>query len=318
MRRTLPWSVLAPLAILTGAAIWAVWPVLLSMADRWATDPRYAHGYLVPLFALALLWIRREPYLGAAFRPSIWGLLVLAAGAGVQLLGGYFRVQLMEGASLLIYLAGMALLVGGWPALRWAWPSILFLIFMIPLPWRVEKALGPPLQSLATMVSTFTLQTLGFMAFAEGNVIQLNEARIGVVEACSGLSMLITFIALSTGMALVVKRPLIDKVVLILSSIPVALIANIARITLTGILHETAGGEIADHFYHDLAGWLMIPFALVLYWGVIWLFSNILVEVEHATVPVGVSPVFPSLSDERPKKKTPGAGARATRPRKTR
>ena len=72
----------------------------------------------------------------------------------------------------------------------------------------LENALGPPLQWLATLASTFTLQTLGFMAFAEGNVIQLNDAKIGVVEACSGLSMVITFIALSVGMALVVDRPL--------------------------------------------------------------------------------------------------------------
>ena len=116
------------------------------------------------------------------------------------------------------------------------------------------------------MASTFTLQTLGFMAFSEGNVIQLNEARIGVVEACSGLSMLITFIALSTGMAMVVKRPLIDKIVLVLSSIPVALVANIARITLDRHPARDGGGKVADHFYHDLAGWVMIPLALVLYW----------------------------------------------------
>ena len=186
-------------------------------------------------------------------------------------------------------MAGLALLVGGWPALRWSWPAILFLIFMIPLPWRFEKALGPPLQSMATLASTFILQTLGFMAFSEGNVIQLNEARIGVVEACSGLSMLITFIALSTGMALVVKRPLLDKIILVLSAIPVALVANIARITLTGILHEKVGGKVADHFYHDLAGFIMIPFALLLYWCVIWIFSHILVEVEEAPVLVGVS-----------------------------
>ena len=139
---------------------------------------------------------------------------------------------------------------------------------------------GPPLQWLATLVSTFTLQTLGFMAFAEGNVIQLTDGNIGVVEACSGLSMVITFIALSVGMALVVERPLLDKIVLVLSAIPVALVANIARITLTGVLHETIGGQIADRFYHDVAGWVMIPFALVLYWCEIWVFSHILIEVE--------------------------------------
>jgi exosortase/archaeosortase family protein len=109
----------------------------------------------------------------------------------------------------------------------------------------------------------------------------LNEARIGVVEACSGLSMLITFIALSTASALVVKRPLLDRIVLVVSSVPVALLANIIRITVTGILHDTVGGHAADTFYHDLAGWLMIPLALVLYWLEIWVLSHILIETEQ-------------------------------------
>ena len=190
----------------------------------------------------------------------------MGLGAVVQLVGGYYHQDSLEGFALLPYLGGICLLVGGWPILKWAWPSIAFLAFMIPLPWRVETALGPPLQFVATTASTYLLQTLGFMAFAEGNVIQLNEARIGVVEACSGLSMLITFIALSTAAALVVKRPLLDRIVLVASSIPVALLANIVRITVTGILHETVGGHAATTFYHDLAGWVMMPLALVLYW----------------------------------------------------
>jgi exosortase len=157
----------------------------------------------------------------------------------------------------------------------------MFLFFMIPLPYRVEKALGPPLQWLATQASTFTLQTLGLMAFSEGNQIQIDQGRIGVAEACSGLSMLITFVALSTGMAIVVKRPFLDRIVLVLSAIPVALIANIARISLTGALQELAGGDVANHFYHDLAGWVMIPLALVLYWCEIWVLSHVFVEVEE-------------------------------------
>jgi exosortase len=288
MRRSIPWILIAPLAILAGGILWALWPVLAAMVERWTDDPRYAHGYLVPLFSLALLWMRRPENAAAAMKPSNWGLLLIALGGAVQLVGGFFRINSIEGFAVLPYLVGVALLLGGRPALRWAWPSIVFMIFMIPLPWRLEKALGPPLQYLATLASTFTLQTLGFMAFSEGNVIQLNEHRIGVVEACSGLSMLITFIALSTGMAIVVKRPLLDKLVLVLSAIPVALVANITRITLTGILHETVGGHVADKFYHDLAGWVMIPLALLLYWLEIWVFSRILVEVEAPTVLVGL------------------------------
>ena len=289
MRRTTYWPLVTSLTVLAMGLLWAFWPILVTMAERWSNDPRYAHGYLVPVFSLALLWMRRGRVPGEGLRANSWGLALIALGAAILLVGGYFRMGSIEGLALLTYLGGVAMLLGGWPALRWSWPSIMFLFFMIPLPWRIENALGPPLQWLATLASTVTLQTLGFMAFAEGNVIQLNDAKIGVVEACSGLSMVITFIALSVGMALVVNRPVLDRIVLVLSAIPVALLANIARIILTGVLHETIGGHIADKFYHDLAGWVMIPFALVLYWCEIWIFSHILVEVEATPVLVGIS-----------------------------
>jgi exosortase len=283
MFRKLPRAMVISVLILAGSLVWALWPALVSMNERWNSDPRYAHGYLVPMFALALLWMRPTGLQGLKISGNTWGLVVVGLAAAVQVVGGYYRVGTVEGLALLPYLAGLSLLIGGWPALKWSWPSIAFLVFMIPLPWRVENALGPPLQWVATTVSTYLLQTLGFMAFAEGNVIQLNEAKIGVVEACSGLSMLITFIALSTAVALVVKRPLLDRIVLIASSIPVALVANIIRITVTGILHDTAGGHVADAFYHDLAGWLMIPLALVLYWFEIWILARVLIETEHET-----------------------------------
>ena len=281
MYRKLPPALIVSFLVLAGCLAWALWPVLVAMTVRWNSDPRYAHGYLVPLFAAALLWLRPSGLKDSKISGSSWGLVSVGLAAALQLVGGFYRVGTVEGVALLPYLAGFALLIGGWPALKWTWPSIAFLAFMIPLPWRVENALGPPLQWVATTVSTYLLQTLGFMAFAEGNVIQLNEAKIGVVEACSGLSMLITFIALSTAVALVVKRPLLDRIVLVLSAIPVALLANIIRITVTGILHDTVGGHAADTFYHDLAGWLMIPLALVLYWIEICILSRILIETKH-------------------------------------
>jgi exosortase len=234
-------------------------------------------------------------------------LAFLAVGAAVQLVGGYFRIGTLEGLAVLPYLAGIALLLGGWRILAWAWPSIAFLAFMIPLPYRVEYALGSPLQFIATTVSTYLLQTLGFMAFAEGNVIQLNEARIGVVEASSGLSMLITFVALSTAAAMVVKRPLVDRVVLVASSVPVALLANIIRITATGILYDKVGVHEAETFYHDVAGWVMIPLALFMYWFEIWLLSHLLVETKYE------APLVLELGGS---KRPPNAPANLTKGRK--
>jgi exosortase len=270
-----------PFLVLGGCLLWSLWPALATMVERWSTDPRYAHGYLVPLFSLALLWMRRARLDGAKPGRSTWGLAFVALGVAFQIAGGYSHHGTLVGFALLPYLGGIALLLGGWRILDWAWPSIGFLAFMIPLPWVVENALGAPLQLIATSVSTYLLQVLGFMAFADGNVIHVNDAQIGVVEACSGLSMLISFVALSTAAAVVVKRPLVDRAVLVASSIPVALLANITRITLTGVLHERVGDHAAFRFYHDLAGWLMIPLALILYWSEIWVLSRLLVETRY-------------------------------------
>ncbi len=264
--------------LLGACLLWSYWPSLATMADRWSSDPRYAHGYFVPIFAAALLWMRRGRLAGECAGPSSWGLALLVFGAAVELGGAYYHIQWLEGISLLPYLGGLALIAGGREYLKWAWPSIAFLAFMVPPPWRIETALGSPLQAMATGASTYLLQTMGFMAFAEGNVIQLDQASIGVVDACNGLSMLMTFLALSTAAAMVVRRPLLDRLVLVASSIPVALAANIARICLTGILHETVGGHAPSTFYHDLAGWVMMPLALVLYWLEIAILSRLLVE----------------------------------------
>src|SRR5690606_18419528 len=106
---------------------------------------------------------------------------------------GLAYVEWAEAAALVLTLAGLFALLGGRPALGWAWPALLFLLFMIPLPFRVEHALSHPLQRAATLGSTFVLQTVGLPALAEGNVIVLESGRIGVVEACSGLSMLLIF-----------------------------------------------------------------------------------------------------------------------------
>jgi exosortase len=133
---------------------------------------------------------------------------------------------------------------------------------MLPLPYTLEVMLAGPLRRVAVIASTYTLQTFGFPAVAEGNIILMETQPILVAEACSGLSMLLTFFALSTGLALVSKRPLIDKAVVVLSALPIAIVSNLVRIVLTAILADTVGSKAANVVFHDLAGWLMMPLAL--------------------------------------------------------
>ena len=103
----------------------------------------------------------------------------MLAGIGLHIAGGYYAYTWLDAFSLLPTLAGVVLTLGGQAAWRWAWPAVGFLIFMIPLPYRLEVSLAAPLQRIATVSSTFLLQTFGLPAVAEGNVILLSEARIG-------------------------------------------------------------------------------------------------------------------------------------------
>jgi len=243
---------------------WCYWPTILAMMERWSHEPQYSHGFLVPVFALALLWSRRDMLAHVAWQPERWGLPVLAGGLGLRLLGTVFDIEAVDAFSLLPVLAGLVLLVGGRALARWSWPAIAFLAFMLPLPYFLEMALAHPLRRLATLVSTYALQTLGCPALAEGNVILVDAARLGVAEACSGLGMLMTFFALATAMALVVQAPLLDRILLVVSAAPVAVLANVTRITATGLAYHSWGADspAAQAILHDLAGWLMMPLAM--------------------------------------------------------
>jgi exosortase len=266
---------LMPLA-LGALVVWAYWIVLGEIVGKWSS-PEYSHGYLVPVFAFFLLWLRRSQIVAESCCPSWWGLAPLAVGAAARVVGAFYYVEYLEMLSLLPCLVGLSLCSGGKQGLYWSWPSIAFLFFMLPLPYTVEVMLSGPLRRVAVVASTYVLQTFGFSAVAEGNIIHMESQPILVAEACSGLSMLLTFFALSTGLAIVIKRSWVDKTVIVLSALPIAIIANIARIVLTATLAETAGNQAANFVFHEVAGWLMMSFALCLLGAEVLLIDKILV-----------------------------------------
>jgi exosortase len=267
---------LLPMTVVMCSFLWAYWPTLSEIVRRWMYDPRYSHGYFVLLFAVYLLWRRRR--LAAADTPNWWGAILLLAAMLLRAGGALFYNDWLDAVSLFPLLTAAVLLVGGWPMLRWSWPAIAFLVFMIPLPWRLERALTDPLQRVATLIATYTLQTLGFPTFAEGNVVHVNQSRIGVVEACSGLGMFLLFFALATGVAILSKRSFLDKMLIVVSAVPIAVLANVTRITTTALVYVVVGSREADLAFHDLAGWLMMPLALGMLWVELWLLQRLLIE----------------------------------------
>ncbi len=283
---------LALLAPVSALLLWAYWTTLAELAQLWSNDPQYSHGYLVPAFALFLLWQRHPRQFIVSPGWDGWGLLLLALGTLLRLTGAFIFLPWLDVVSLLPCLAGVWVLFAGRRSLSWSWPAFAFLLFMLPLPYRLQIALAQPLQDIATKASTYLLQTLGFPALAEGNIILLNDTRIGVVEACNGLSMLITFFALSAAVAILIRSHWLHKVLIVLSAIPIALMANIVRILTTAILHETVGHGTANFLFHDLAGWFMMPVALLLMGVEWWVLRHLFVEQPRevkAPLPKGTS-----------------------------
>jgi exosortase len=258
-------------ALSLGLLLWAYWPTLITMGSKWWTDPQYSQGFLIPLIAGLLLYLRRVALRAAVGQPDPRGFVLLALGLGLHVLSGRLYVDSIDGLSLLPALAGLIWLAGGLELLLVAWPAVAFLAFMVPLPFTLEANVSLPLQRLATKGSTFLLQTLGFPALAEGNIIILSNSRIGVVDACSGLSMLLVVVALAVAFAIIVRPPWLDRIVLIASALPLAVFVNILRITATGIVQETMGTQGPEEIAHEWAGWLMMPAACGLFILEIWL-----------------------------------------------
>ncbi len=253
------------------------WPSFQILNVVWQ-EPDYSHGYLVPFFAGFLLWHRKSMIPGQPWTSSWMGVVLMALSAIGYLMAGLLGFKLIIAFSLLPCLAGVVLLLGGWPLLRWCWPAIFFLGFMIPLPQGIETMARLPLQRLAAIASTYLLQTTGLPAVAEGNVIYLTDYPINVAEACSGLRMLMTSVALTCGLAFVLQRPIWERLVVLASAVPIALAVNICRVTVTGLCHEYLGAEVAERVFHDLAGYLMPALAVLLLWLEIEILRRLTIE----------------------------------------
>ena len=289
---------------------------LRHLAERWSGEADYSHGFLVIPFAIYLLWHRRHVHVG---NNDCWRFLVvllLVLIAAMCFAAAYYVYPLVVAFSLLPCLGGVALLLGGWSSLRWSWPAIAFLVFMIPLPGVIAERMSGPLQQTATICGTYVLQTVGIPAVAIGNVIHLSEPPpIEVVEACSGLRMLICFLAITFGAAFVTDWGILERLVIVLSGIPIAVASNVLRIASTGLVQDHFGPEVASRVFHDFAGWMMMPIACAMVALELWM-------LQRAFPPaLGDSSAPSSLVVERqPRRATPmtADAAAAVRPKRAR
>ena len=259
---------------------WAYEPNLVSLYHAW-NEPEYTHGFLVVPIALVILWKRwpgpDDP------RPAHWWpgwalvLAALAARACFHERGSTWN----ESATLLPVVVGLAFARLGWRTMRRAWPAFAFLIFLYPLPPQVNAALSQPLQSLATTLSCNLLRLTGLWVMPEGNVIMVGNQRLEVAVACNGLSMLMSLAATVAATASLVPMANWKRILLLLSIIPIALISNVLRIAATAWCYYEFGADVGGKYAHDLAGWLMMPTAMLLVALELGIASWLIIESEE-------------------------------------
>lgn len=272
----------AAVLLVLAALGFAYWPTLVDLVGTWRKNPDYSHGFLVlPISAMigARLWPDDRADGPRVFWP---GLLLVALGlilrAFFQSRGNFWTTN----ATLLVTVAGVALSLLGPRTIRFIWPALAFLIFLLPLPTSINNSLSQPLQALATRASTLVLRASGLWVMPEGNVILVGREPLEVAEACNGLSMLMSLAATVAAAAALIPMATFKRIALLVSIIPVALLSNVVRISATAWAYHLWGAKVGSEYAHDLAGLLMMPLAMALVGLELWILSWLVIETAVA------------------------------------
>jgi exosortase len=259
VERKISW---APLAWFSGLLIACYAPVLWSLVKQWNSDPDVGHGFFVPLISGFIVWQNREELLAKPPSPNWWGLAVVIYGA-VQLYIATLGAELfLARTAFVISVIGIVLLLGGTGYVRMLAFPLFLLFFMVPIPAIVYNKITLPLQFFASGVATVALDILQIPVVREGNVLHLSDTSLSVVEACSGIRSLLSLTFLSLVYGFFFEKKVWIRVVLFAATIPIAIVANASRVTITGVLWEYKK-ELAEGFFHSVEGWVIFMVALL-------------------------------------------------------
>ncbi len=253
----------------------------------WSSNGDWSHGFIIPLFSLYYLYIQRDR-LPRGLRDHevtsrLAGATLLLAAFVLYVGSMLVRMEYPKTIALVVSVMGAVLMVCGWPVARWSWFAVAFLVFAMPLPVRLYQQMTMPLREIAAMVSGAILSTLpDMLAEAQGTVVEyIYQGRSGTLDierACSGMRLMMTMSALGVAMAFVNERPMWQRLVMILSCVPIALFCNIIRVTTTGFFVVFGRGDLARGVWHTLLGLGMLAIAFSLYGGISYVLSHLFVE----------------------------------------
>jgi exosortase len=257
---------LAGIALTVTLAVVTFAPILYYMVQHWKAVPDYSHGFLVGPLAIYFAWERRDQLRLAPIEPSWWGVVPLSLGS-LALMIGRLGVELMAmRTAFVLKLIGLVLLLLGMPIFRILRFPLLFLFLMVPLPQSLVNVIAFPLQLIAADLAVEWLHWLSIPALREGNIIHLANTPLFVAEACSGLRSLMALGTLAVVFAYFFRKRTIERILIVLSAIPIAILVNAFRVALTGYLTHNLGERAAQGMIHQTEGLFTfgLAFALLL------------------------------------------------------
>jgi exosortase len=251
-------------------------PTVGDLADLWWNGYGFSHGFLVPLVSLYLVWLQGPTLRRIPVAPALWpGLLWLGVATLLLLASQAGGVITTAGISLILVLAGLVLLLGGWGYLRALAFPLAYLIFMTPVLGSLTEPLEWPFQLLTASMSVSMLQALGIPVLLENSIyIILPTVTLEVARECSGAGLLIAVLAIGLPLASLALRAWWSRITLVLSSVMVAIMANWIRLTVMGV-YAQAGGKDLHGPYHILQGLFVDWVAFAFLFAGVWLLSRL-------------------------------------------
>lgn len=250
---------------LGAAAIVAVYaPVVAGMAAEWAQFARLSHGFAIPLIAAYLIWGRRGEIARASVASSPLGLVPLVLGLATLVVGSLGGESFLARLSLPFALLGAVLFLAGLDVARRVWVGIAYLLFMIPLPFVMMKALTYRSQLFDATVTAEVLKWLGLPLLRDGILLHLPSITLEVGPDCSSVPAIAALGALGAAYAQMKPRPAWVRLVLLLAAVPLGLGSNLVRILLTVSGAYLIGPVVLENILHKFAGTTVFLATLVL------------------------------------------------------
>ncbi len=247
---------------------------IAKLATDWWVEPDAGHGLLLAPLAAFLAW--KAGISPAARAQRVLGSSLLVVAVLLRYVGGLAAELFTMRTALVLAMFGLIVFYLGVRQLVHWWLPLTLFVLAVPLPVVVLSSIAFPLQLKASQMGAALLEWRHIPVLLNGNVIHLPGRTLFVTEACSGLRSLASLISLGVLIGgLWLKWP-VNRLILVLLALPVAMVLNGIRVFLTGFLVYFVDPALGEGFMHMTEGWIIFVVAFGILGGLAWL----LVQVE--------------------------------------